>query len=385
MEIAVADMAKAGGGATEAISPFEDALFTCDRSDVIRAWSPGAERLLGYGADEIVGRPLHVLLSPRHATADANRPAVRPPALQVSLDAFETELVCKLGRPVRVSVSRATLVDERGDVRDYCWVLRQTDVTYAVLDQLYEAEKLAALRAMASGVAHEIGNPLAGVLGLLQLAERKTRESDTRERLGRARSELLRVARITRELTDFTRAEREEGAIDVNAVLHSAVVFARYAYPAAPVAVECRLDRAVPSLAGSRGHFLQACLHLLMNAYDATLGSGGSIVVSSGVEDRTVVVGIEDSGRGMAPDVEARIFEPFFTTKDAGAGTGLGLYVCRRIIVEEFSGGIAVDSQPGVGTRFRLSLPLRPARAQHTRSVPRRIAARRATSPAELP
>jgi PAS domain S-box-containing protein len=355
-----------------------EALFTCDRADVVRGWTCGAEALLGYGASDIVGRPVAVLVPPeRIETGELAR-------LREDVDArggvryFDTERLAKDGRRVRVTVSRSVLFDDAGEVRGYCCVLRHAGVTYASLDQLYDAEKLAALRAMAAGVAHEIGNPVAGALGLLQLAERKTGEPETRRRLAHARTELLRVAGITRELTDCTRAGRDDAAIDVNAAIKSAVVFARYAYPSATVDVRLMLDPDVPSLSGSRALLLDACLHLLMNGYEAIGGAGGILTVSSLWRDRAVVLRFEDTGSGMVPEVHARIFEPYFTTKPPGAA-GLGLFVCRRIVVEEFHGTIEVDSKPSAGTRVCVMLPVDrlPARVDPS-GVSRRAPRRRA-------
>ncbi len=350
--------AAARDGHTGAAVVTLDAVFDCDERDVIRSWSRGAEHLLGYPARDVIGRPVDVLVPVERIAAGELAHLREELRAQGGVHGFETERLTSDGRRVAVTVTRTELVDETGAVRGYCCVLRNVNGTYALLDQLYDAEKLAALRAMAAGIAHEVGNPLAGVLGLLQMAERKTADAEIRTRLGRARAEVLRVAQIVRELTDFTRANGETGPIDVNAILKSAAVFARYAYPAAPVAVRMMLDSEVPTLAGSATHFLQACLHVIMNAYDSMSGEGGTLTLTSVHRDGCVVLRIEDTGCGMTPEVRARIFDPFFTTKARGAGTGLGLFVCRRIVVEEFGGTLEVDSTPGAGTQFCVKFPL---------------------------
>ncbi len=224
------------------------------------------------------------------------------------------------------------------------------------------------LRAIAAGFANEIGNPLAGVLGVLQLVGRRTREPETRERLASAHAELARVAQIIRELADFTRQVGDAAMIDVNEVLRAALTLARYAHQHAAIDVSFEADPSVRPLVGSRNHLLQVFLHLAMNAYEAMNGGPGRLRVVSERDDAEIVVAFEDTGPGIAPDVADRVFDPFFTTKGS---TGLGLFVCRRIVVHELGGRITVDSNAD-GTRFTVRLPMR---------EPQRRSARSRTSP----
>ena len=230
----------------------------------------------------------------------------------------------------------------------------------ALEHQLFDSEKLATLRAIAAGLAHEVGNPLAGVLALLQLTERRTGESETRERLRQAREELVRVGRLIRELGDFTRADGEQGTIDVNEVLRAALTLAKYAHEGAAVTVRLETDPTLTTIVGSRHHLLQACLHLAMNAYDAAPRQQGCLTVGSRRVSGGVLVWFEDNGRGVDPAVRERLFEPFFTTKPQGGGTGLGLFVARRIVVAEFGGTIELKTVAPAGARFELWVPMSP-------------------------
>jgi two-component system NtrC family sensor kinase len=173
---------------------------------------------------------------------------------------------------------------------------------------------------------------------------------------------------LLRELTDFTRADGERGHIDVNEMLRAALTLARYAHDGAPVAVRVERDPAVRSLVGSRNHLLQAFLHLIMNAYDAMRDRPGVLTVRSRQESDAVVLSFEDTGHGIAPDIVPRLFEPFFTTKRAGTGTGLGLFLCRLIVADEFHGRIDVTSTPGTGASFTVRLPLPPPAPPKPRS-----------------
>jgi two-component system NtrC family sensor kinase len=228
--------------------------------------------------------------------------------------------------------------------------------TRAIEHQLYDSEKLAALRAIAAGLAHEVGNPLAGIGALLQLAERRTSEPETRDRLRRAHAEIVRVGRLIQELGDFTRADGETATTDVNEVLRAALTLARYAHEGAQVTITVDTDPTLTALVGSRHHLLQACLHLVMNAYDAMPREGGRLSVGSRHEGDTVLLWFEDDGPGVPADMRERIFLPYFTTKPAGAGTGLGLFVARRI-VGDFGGRLELTTTAPTGARFEARLP----------------------------
>jgi signal transduction histidine kinase len=221
-------------------------------------------------------------------------------------------------------------------------------------ERLHESEKLAVLRAIAAGFANELGNPLAGVLGVLQVVARRTREPETRERLVAAHAELARVTQVIRELADFTRLDGEAAVVDVNEALRAALTLARYAHQGAAVTVTFEPDTTIGPLVGSRNHLLQVFLHLAMNAYEAMFDRVGALAVRSRRGDGEIVVVFEDTGPGIAAAAIDRLFEPFFTTKGS---TGLGLFVCRRIVAEELGGRIAVDGAPGRGARFTVHLP----------------------------
>jgi two-component system NtrC family sensor kinase len=255
--------------------------------------------------------------------------------------------------------NRPTATDASTAAVAYAAALPGDVETRAIERQLHQSEKLAALRAIAAGLANEVGNPLAGVLGLLQLAERRTAEPQTRERLCRARDEIIRVGRLIRELGDFTRADDRLATIDINEVLRAALTLAKYGHEAAPVTVHLDTDPTLTAIVGSRQQLLQACLHLVMNAYDAVPAGGGELGVGSRRTADGVLLWFEDNGRGVDAATRPHIFEPFFTTKPAGAGTGLGLYVTRRIVADEFGGAIELTRAAPEGARFEVRIPMR--------------------------
>jgi PAS domain S-box-containing protein len=338
-----------------------EAVVTSDERDVVASWNRAAERLFGYRADEIVGRSLRHLMPKARAAVELER-LRREIRERGVVYAFETEWVAKGGRSLQVHATCTELLGTDGLPIGYCAVMRDVSRERVLAHQLHESEKLAALRQMAVGLAHEIGNPLAGVLGILQLVERRSVEDETRQRLAQARAELARVGKIVRELTDFTRADGQSGNIDVNEVVRAALALAKYAHEAEPVTVHLETDPGVRALVGSRNHLLQAFLHPVMNAYDAMRERGGTLTVRTQQHDGEIVLEFHDTGRGMSPEVFAHLFEPFFTTKPEGSGTGLGLFVCREIVTREFGGCVQASTEEEVGSCFRVTLPLKQRR-----------------------
>ncbi|HET9990411.1 MAG TPA: ATP-binding protein [Kofleriaceae bacterium] len=226
-----------------------------------------------------------------------------------------------------------------------------------------------AIGTLASGVAHEINNPLTYVVGNLWLL-RETIDSVRaslpelayQDAVSLLEETLLGVERVTQIVKDMKRLSRPDKSahapVDLNALLDSCVRMA---------AIEMR-DRAtvtcsygdVPRIANNEARLSQVFLNLLINAAqacDAADAAAHTIGVTTYVADDGVVIEIADTGKGIEPAILSRIFDPFFTTKQPGVGTGLGLSVCMNI-VKQSGGTIAVDSVVGRGTIFRVTLPV---------------------------
>ena len=234
-----------------------------------------------------------------------------------------------------------------------------------------EALRLAGIGTLAAGVAHEINNPLATVVGNLELLRERLvsiHERGGATELTRFVDEWLepivdagegarRVRDVVAELRVFARAEAGRGPVDVARAMRSALSLAQ-----SEIQHRARLVTRigeVPTVAGSEGRLAQAFANILVNAARA-IPEGSSQENEIRVEVRTrdgeVVAEIADSGIGMSAEVRARIFEPFFTTRHVGEGSGLGLAVTHAIVTA-MGGRIDVDSAPGAGTRIRIVLP----------------------------
>lgn len=235
-----------------------------------------------------------------------------------------------------------------------------------------ELERLRALGALAAGIAHHVNNPLAFVLGSLELAQQQANDLGARltgpdafsmvglnQVLARAQRGAERIASIVRGIAMFATADTEQVlAIDVNEVLESSIQVA-----VNELRHSARLERdyaPVPSVQGNPAKLGQVFLDLLLNAVRA-IGEGThrEHVIRVGTSTgpgRTAVITISDTGRGLTPSLKARVFDPFFSTKSAGAGMSFGLFASREII-EDMGGRIEVESDVYRGSTYRVILP----------------------------
>lgn len=223
-------------------------------------------------------------------------------------------------------------------------------------------ERLAQLGALLAGFAHEVRNPLSTIGLNLQLVMEEFAQPETprdkraAKRLGVVEGEVKRLQGILEDFLRFARMpEMVRRPVAVNAVLQEQVEFMAPEMRSRGIALRLFADPEVREAELDVAQFKAALLNLLRNALDACQG-GGEVLVSSRREGTNLVVRVMDTGAGMAPEVLAKAFTPYFSTKRHGHG--LGLPMVKRI-VEEHGGAVAVTSEPGRGTQFTLTLPLR--------------------------
>ncbi|WP_342375749.1 ATP-binding protein [Myxococcus stipitatus] len=220
--------------------------------------------------------------------------------------------------------------------------------------ELVTSERLATVGRLAAGVAHEIGNPLAGILGYLSLARMKAPSPELKDYVDRIDHEVQRIDRIVRGLLDLGRPETASpGPVDVGAVVETCVRLVRAAPELTGVTVDLALEPGVVARAEA-GPLSQVLINLLLNAAQA-MGGQGRVKVLARLEGAEALVVVRDQGPGIAPEVMPRLFEPFFTTKGR-QGTGLGLAVSLRL-VQVMGGRLGAENLPEGGACFTMSLP----------------------------
>lgn len=224
--------------------------------------------------------------------------------------------------------------------------------------QAVQAEKLSLLGEMVAGVAHEVKNPMVGIVGFSQLGIECTSLDEAREFFKLIEGDAQRANAILHGLLDFARpGERETARLEVNAVATGALRLVEAQLRLKGVTVGSKLAPGLPAIEGNDNHLRQVLLNLMMNAGQALEGRPYPRVdVETGIMDGEVFIRVKDNGPGMPPAVRTRVFDPFFTTKARGKGTGLGLSISKTI-VEQHGGRLRVESVPGEGATFWLQLP----------------------------
>ena len=219
---------------------------------------------------------------------------------------------------------------------------------------LVQQEKQAAFGLLAAGIAHEVGNPLAAISSLVQMLNRKNPDDYTRDRLQMVDDQLRRIQRILRELVDFSRpATSEKTLCDIHEVLGAALNIAKYYKRTKGKTITTCYAPKLPLLKVARDQLVQVFLNLILNAMDAT-EEGGTIEITTYLEEGWLKVLIRDNGHGIAPAHRPKVFQPYFTTKDTG--TGLGLFVCQRIMQHTIGGKIELQDSSPAGTTFAVHL-----------------------------
>ena len=223
-------------------------------------------------------------------------------------------------------------------------------------DQLIQAEKLASIGTLASGIAHEINNPLYTITGLSEHLQGESRQDVIQEYVEEIITAGKRIADIVQGLNAFSRRPQAQdaGDVDLNHTLDEAVKMARRATVVDQVTVFTEYD-AVPPIRGKGDELLQVFVNLVTNAVQAMEGKG-TLMLTTASANGFVQATVRDTGPGIPRNNLSRIFDPFFTTKEQGKGTGLGLHIVRDIVTN-YGGQITADSTLGHGATFTVKLP----------------------------
>ncbi|HJZ84293.1 MAG TPA: PAS domain S-box protein [Polyangia bacterium] len=357
----------------------QDAIIGLTIDGLVEQWNRGAEKLLGYSAQEANGRSIVELITPEDKRAHA-RELVECLRRGDAIPPFESVRRRKDGRLVDVSITLSPIPDASGQVTRFSAILRDISERKRMQAQLEQAERLASVGTLAAGVAHEINNPLAYVMANLGFAVEELQRlvapsepgqpdasgpadpkmiRELLDSLGEALQGTARVKQIVRDLKLFARADEERvGPVDVQPVIDSSIniVWGEIRHRA-------RLTKdygVVPAAQANQSRLGQVMINLLVNAAHAIREGAvedNEICVRTREAGRGwVAIEVSDTGSGIPPQLLPRIFDPFFTTKPVGVGTGLGLAICHGIVTA-LGGEIQVSSVLGQGSTFRVLLP----------------------------
>jgi PAS domain S-box-containing protein len=325
----------------------DDAIISKDLNGVITSWNPAAERMFGYKAEEMIGRPIILIIPPElHSDEDMILGKIRRGE---KIDHFETVRVTKTGEKLDVSITVSPLKDQSGRVVGAAKIARDVGQRKRAEEALRISEKLASVGRLAATVAHEINNPLAAVVNLVYLIKRSADlPALVKQYVNMAEEELNRISSLTRQTLGFYREERGAAQMRVGGICRNLVSI--FSAKAANKSIHLNLQaRSDPEIHAVKDEIRQLIANLLGNSIDAVPQNGFVILrISRATRHRKgqlssgVRLTIADSGPGIPQHIRARIFEPFFTTKK-DVGTGLGLWISKTI-VDKHNGSLRLRS-----------------------------------------
>jgi len=375
------ELRKANSFLNNIIQSSVDGIVVVDTKGNVLVFNEGAERILGYSAEEVLG---HSKVLCEFYDMELAREMMRrmrsnqygPPG---KLNPSRISFTSKSGEEVPVNFS-AAIITEGGqeigsvgiftDLREHERMRRELDdlrenermrlELEETQRQLVQAEKIASLGRLSAGVAHEINNPLAGVLIyadmlMKELAGNEQWCQDLQEII----NQTLRCKQIVARLLEFSRQSLDERVLfDVNEIIGHCVALLQHQSLFHNVEIIQNLESDLPQILGNPGELEQVFTNLMLNATDAMEGTGKVTIISrSEPEAKKVVLAFTDTGPGIPLEIRGKIFEPFFTTKPVGVGTGLGLSIVYGVI-QRHGGSIETESPPDGGTTFIIRLPL---------------------------
>ncbi|MFZ1865101.1 MAG: ATP-binding protein [Polyangiales bacterium] len=319
-------------------------VCTVDDHGEVVVWNAQLERISGLDEDDICGHPLRDIPSPWWALFDEL-------AAQPSGTVIEREY--ELGqKKIGLRAQTATISGEAEE--GHVFVVEDITVLRQLERHVAHKDRLSSIGTLASGVAHEVGNPLTGILMVAKNLAADPTADDAAERLGIIVEEARRIHGIVQSLLTFSRRDEtpvELQAIPVAGVVREAAKLAKLETDGCHIDLDLSVDASV--LANPDG-LTQVIVNLLNNARQACV-PGATVYVRTGTGNGSVRIDVDDEGPGIPPELSDRVFEPFFTTKSDMQGTGLGLSVSRQII-ERFGGSLTYEPRKSGGSRFTITL-----------------------------
>lgn len=335
----------------------DSAIMAIDDNERFIAWNKGAEIIFGYKEQEVIGQRSNLLL-PKDAKYLRELEFIKEEVKkngQVKIP--ETERLTKGGKTISVELNVQVLPDNEGNYTGRTVIIKDFTEVKRLQQQIDQSEKLAVIGQLAAGVAHEIGNPLTSISSIVQILQRRSKDSLFTEQLANIKLNIDRITKIVRELVDFSRPpSHEKQLVQLNDVVKTGLGIVKYDKRVKNVKFGTKLDPSLPGIYIVPDQILQVFINIMFNALDAINGEG-EIDVATKQDSTHISVEIRDNGCGMDKETMSKIFDPFFTTKEVGKGTGLGLSVSYGII-KKFQGDILVSSQLNEGSCFTVKLPV---------------------------
>ncbi len=345
-----------------------DGIIAADMKGNIIIFNKGAEVLTGYKAEEVIGK-IHItqIYPPGIAKEVMRRLRSHEFGGVGKLLPTQFNVVNRFGEEIPIQLSASLIYDATGkeiasvgiftDLRPR---IKMEQEIREIQQALLQSEKLAAMGRLTSQIAHELNNPIYGIMNTLELLKTEIPpESKRRRILELSLSETQRLAEMLRNMLSFSKPEEEQRRpVNLNELIEGILLIVDKQMQEANIKIKTYFDPKIPEIMASTNQMRQVMLNMIKNAKEA-MPKGGTLMIATGREKDRVLIHIRDTGIGIPEENKSKIFEAFFTTKQKVKGVGLGLSVCYGI-VKDHGGEIKVESEEGKGTTFTISLPITP-------------------------
>ncbi len=343
-----------------------NAITATDMIGNILIWNRAAEETIGYKAADVIGKMNIQKIYPDETARKVMQMLRKPEHGGVGrLNAYPMVYVRQDGSVIEGNLSAAIIYDssdkEIATVGSFVDLKERLEMERALRrtqEQLLQSEKLAAMGRLTSQIAHELNNPLYGIMNTLELLKTEiSPQSKRRKVLEMALSETVRLSDLLRKMLSFSKPDQEEKqAVDINTVLDEILLLHEKQLQENDIKIKTSFAEALPQISASKDQLRQVFLNLVANARDA-MPDGGTLSVITACDPENVRIEITDTGVGIQEEHLKKIFDSFFTTKDSVTGVGLGLSVCYGLI-KDHGGDIQVKSNVDSGTTFIITFPI---------------------------
>ena len=357
------------GFLTNLLESSVDIIMVADMRGRMIFFNKAAEKLTGYKAEEVIGKFHVTKFYPQKAAKDImQRLKSNDFGGRGRLGDFLLTIYGKNKEEIPVSLSASIVYEgekERASLGIFTDLREKMKIERELQDvqvRLLQSEKMASLGSLAAGVAHEINNPMGGILIYASLLmEDFEASNDPRvQDLKKIVDEATRCKEIVKSLLEFGRqTESRFEPIDINKAILDGLFFLENQVLFHDVTIVKRLDSSLPLFEGDSNQLKQVFMNMMVNAAEAMSDKGGSLTIATGSspDQSSIIISFQDTGMGISPEIQSKVFDPFFTTKAVGKGTGLGLSTSYGII-QSHHGNIEVESEMGKGAIFTIILPV---------------------------
>ncbi len=349
------------------ISSSPNAIMAMDMKGVIRLWNQGAEDIFGVESDQVIGKmTIQQIFSKKVAKKVMEMMRDEKFGGRGRLNSYSLNFKKDDGELVEGNLSVSILYDEKGnelatvglfvDLKERLQTERDLS---AARQHLLQSEKLAAMGRLTSQIAHELNNPLFGIMNTLELMKTEISPQNKRRKLlDMSLSEIERLADMLKKMLSFSKPDQEKRQkIDINVIIDELMLLYEKRFRENSIKVEMDLVENPEDIFASRDQLRQVFINIFSNAMYA-MPDGGNLEISTKIVSGKLYITIRDTGTGIKPAHIKKIFDSFFTTKtESVQGVGLGLSVCYGFI-KEHGGDIVVESKEGQWTKFTITLPI---------------------------